>query len=99
MSLADEIEHYKKNIENMKTSINEYQSQIDRLNHQLNNLNTNRPMFETRRRGKTTINPLVMTTNERETSVLVSTYPLSFVLFLMTCGLILGAYLNKLLYH
>jgi chromosome segregation ATPase len=51
MTLSDEIEHYRKNIEIMKTSINEHQSQCDKLNHQINNLSTNFNMYETKRKG------------------------------------------------
>jgi hypothetical protein len=58
MSLSDEIEYYKQNIEVMKTSINEYQGQIDKLNNQIerqsnqfSNLTSNKNMLDLKRKG------------------------------------------------
>jgi hypothetical protein len=55
-------------------------------------------MMETKRKGKKYFT-LVFNSNEKEISQVGNSYPFSFSLFLMTCGLIIGAYVNKILHH
>ena len=51
LSVYEELEDTKRNLESVKSSIHDYQSQIDKLNHQLNNLTTNTSIYDIKSNG------------------------------------------------
>jgi hypothetical protein len=87
--IQQDYDELRRQIEEMKKMIQDYENQNSKLQHQMQTLSTHSALFQTK--NKVLANEIIKGEKKSDT------YPINFVIFLFTLGLIIGAYFNKLI--